>query len=42
MDATSDVASAFLFSNTGFLIKLRIDLITRSAIGGPLSVNREN
>ena len=32
---------AFLFSNTGFFIKIRTVLITLSAIEGPLSVSRE-
>ena len=33
--------SAFPFSNTGFYKILRIDIITLSAVEGPLSVNLE-
>ena len=40
-DGSSDIQLAFPFSNTGFFNKLRIVLITRSAIEGPLSVNLE-
>ena len=40
-DGNSDNQSAFPFSNRGFFSNLREVLITRSAIEGPLSVNRE-
>ena len=40
-DESCDYQSAFPFRNTSFFNKLRTVHITRSAILGPLSVNRE-
>ena len=40
-DGSSDNQLAFPFSNTGLFKRLRFVFVTRSAIDGPLSVNRE-
>ena len=41
MDGSSVILEAFPFKTTGFFIKLRTVLITRSTIEGRLSVNLE-
>ena len=41
IDSNSFIHEASPVKNTGFLKRLRIVLMTRSAIEGPLSVKRE-